>query len=498
MYHENDGGKGFHYHVKFKELEQDNLKLKDEPYKVLDKTKLNKKTEVKQEEKPKPVINNSKQVFEEAKKNNIIKKEVTQKDVIKKLNTVEEPSFFDNMLEKANKVYTYLTSDVPITETLKIKEAADGNPTQDRKVITSNKSYITKPKIVLTSDKPKDTEKLKQDFEFEKKLGFNKPDINSKISKGTSYQNLNLGTYSRNIVDMSNGITVTYQPRNEKNKDRKDINNALFISDYLYDYDMTDGYIHDHARKGIERMKENIGNKNYPQKFVTVKRKEGNNWRVKVIPFSELKEEDFGEIKRTVPIQDNNGDYLKDGRPATKNTLPKDKYRIDAYGTNNNVYRQSWSKLSDLDISSDGTKIKLVPYYKLWKAALFQNQGLPFMDKQNPEHGLRLPGGKGNYGKYQKIDDLDQYGAYLGGTVTVISDDGKIVKKVSGSIKDIIKTALYIKNKTGGKEVHFLQSDAGSMNIKADANNNKITSKQMAIARNQEPQAGASEILLNE
>lgn len=460
MYHENHGGKGFHYHVKFKEPEQDNLKLKDEPYKVLDKTKLNKKTEVKQEEKPKPVINNSKQVFEEAKKNNIIKKEVTQKDVIKKLNTVEEPGFFDNMLEKANKVYTYLTSDVPITETLKVKEAADGNPTQDRKVITSNKSYITKPKIVLTSDKPKDTEKLKQDFEFEKKLGFNKPDINSKISKGTSYQNLNLGTYSRNIVDMSNGITVTYQPRNEKNKNRKDINNALFISDYLYDMDFTDGYKHEHAQNSLNNLKQRVLNKNYEQKFVQVREPLGDNkYKVKIKETKDLTDKDFKQDK---------------------------------------IYRQSYAKLSDLDISSDGTKIKLVPYYKLWKAALFQNQGLPFMDKQNPEHGLRLPGGKGNYGKYQKIDDLDQYGAYLGGTVTVISDDGKIVKKVSGSIKDIIKTALYIKNKTGGKEVHFLQSDAGSMNIKADANNNKITSKQMAIARNQEPQAGASEILLNE
>lgn len=450
MYHENSGGNGYHYHVKFNELVKDNTKLNIEPNKVLDKSKLPKATVI---ENKLPVQNTSKQVFEQAKKSNLIKKEP-----VKKQTDIEEPGFFDNILEKGKKVFTYITSDVPISETLKIKDAADGNPTEDKKVTVVNKTYSLKPKpLPIKTDNVED---LKKDFQFEKSLGFNKPNINSKISKGSSYPNLNLGTYSKNIIDMSNGITVTYQPRNEKSKDRKDVNNALFISDYLYDMDFTDGYKHEHAQTGLNKLKQRWLDKNYEQKFVQVREPLGNNkYKVQVKPVKNLTNEDFKQDK---------------------------------------IYRQGYSKLSDLDISPDGTKIKLIPYYKLWKAALFQNQGLPFMDKNNPEHGLRLPGGKGNYGKYQNINDLNQFGPYLGGTVTVISDDGKIVKKVSGSIKDVINTALYIKKKTGGKEVHFLQSDAGSMNIKADANNNKITSKQMSIARNQEPQAGASEILLNE
>lgn len=452
MYHENSGNNGYHYHVKFNEPVKDNTQLNSEPNKVLDKSKLPKPKATVTESKL-PVQNTSKQVFEQAKKSNLIKKEP-----VKKQTTVEEPSFFDNFLEKSKKVFTYMTSDVPISETLKVKDAADGNPTEDKKATVVNKTYSVKPKLLPV--KTENVEDLKKDFQFEKSLGFNKPDVSSKVSKGSSYQNLNLGTYSRNIVDMSNGITVTYQPRNEKNKDRKDVNNALFISDYLYDMDFTDGYKHEDAQTSLNKLKQRWLDKNYEQKFVQVREPLGNNkYKVQVKPVKNLTDKDF---------------------------------------KNDNIYRQSYAKLSDFDITPDGSKIKLIPYSKLWNAALFQNQGLPFMDKNNYEHGLRLPGGKGNYGKYQNINDLDQYGAYLGATVTIVSDDGKIVKKVSGSVKDIINMALYIKNKTGGKEVHFLQSDAGSMNIKADANNNKITSKQMGIARNQEPQAGATEILLNE
>jgi hypothetical protein len=124
----------------------------------------------------------------------------------------------------------------------------------------------------------------KKDFQFEKSLGFNKPDVSSKVSKGLSYQNLNLGTYSRNIVDMSNGITVTYQPRNEKNKDRKDVNNALFISDYLYDMDFTDGYKHEDAQTSLNKLKQRWLDKNYEQKFVQVREPLGNNkYKVQVL-----------------------------------------------------------------------------------------------------------------------------------------------------------------------------------------------------------------------
>ena len=74
--------------------------------------------------------------------------------------------------------------------------------------------------------------------------------------------------------------------------------------------------------------------------------------------------------------------------------------------------------------------------------------------------------------------------------------DGKIAQKVTGSVKDILSLALEIKKKTGGKDVHFLQSDSGSMNVKALGSKNGLSKKQLGILRNLEPQAGASEILL--
>jgi hypothetical protein len=264
---------------------------------------------------------------------------------------------------------------------------------------------------------------------------------------------------------MSDGITVAYQPRNGKKDNRTDVNNAIAISDYLYDFDFTDNVYDVQANNQIENLKYRWKTKDYTnQPFVQVRESlGGGKYKVKIKAVKDLTQQDFDQ---------------------------------------NKIYRQGYAKLSDFDITPDQKKIKLFA-----KSDSFVGQGLPFRDENNKEHGLRVGGGKGNVsvnlqGKnvkgYLDIASLNQFGPYLGGTVTIISEDGKTAKKVSGSLKDILETAFYIKKQTGSKDVYFLQSDAGSMNIKADANNGKITPAQLAIARNQEPQAGAAEILLNE
>jgi hypothetical protein len=374
----------------------------------------------------------------------------------KTITETKDPGFLE-------KIGMYLfTSDVPIAETTKIKEAADGNPTEDE-AYTSETTEVLRPietkplsgrPVRQVAEDPKIKRRLQEDSNFVESIGFKK--VNDKIHKGKSYKNLDLGSYSKMIVDMSDGITVTYQPRNGKKDNRTDVNNAIAISDYLYDFDFTDNVYDVQADNQIQNLKYRWKTKDYTnQPFVQVRESLGNNkYRVKVKAVKDLTQQDFDQ---------------------------------------NKVYRQGYAKLSDFDISADQTKIKLRTYPNA-----FVGQGLPFRDSKNQEHSLRIPGGKGNFGKYQNINGLDQFGPYLGGTVTIISEDGKTVKKVSGSLKDILETAFYIKKQTGSKDVYFLQSDAGSMNIKADANNGKITKAQLAIARNQEPQAGAAEILLNE
>lgn len=366
----------------------------------------------------------------------------------------KDPSF----LEKA---WTYMfESDVPIEETKKVKEAADGNPTEDEEFVRDvNEPLLPKKSTPLTSirkvaEDPKIKQRKIEDDKFTKTIGYSK--VNEKVYRGKSYKNLNLGSYSKLMVDMSDGITVAYQPRNGKKDKRTEVNNAIAISDYLYDFDFTDNVYDVQANSQIENLKYRWKSKDYKdQPFVQVRENLGNGkFKVKIKAVKDLTQNDFDE---------------------------------------NKIYRQSYAKLSDFDITSDQKKIKLKTYKNS-----FVNQGIPFRDAKNQEHTLRISGGKGNHSKYQNISDLNQFGPYLGGTVTIISEDGKVAKKVSGSVKDILETAFHIKKQTGSKEIYFLQSDAGSMNIKADANNGKITPAQLAIARNQEPQAGAAEILLNE
>ena len=286
------------------------------------------------------------------------------------------------------------------------------------------------------------------------KIGFQPTAKN--VYTGKIYNTPQDGAYATSVVDMSNGIKVTYQPRNEKSSDRKDVPNAVMISDYLYDYDFTDNTKHSHAENALNHLKERVKNKDFnTQKFV--------------------------QVREAIPEKP--GEYMVKIKPTSQLT--------DADFKNNKIYRQSFAKLSDFDISPDEKKVKLknVPNG-------FKNQGILYRDQNNQEHGLRVSGGAGNFGKYQNISDLNQFGPYIGGTITVISDDGKIAQKVTGSVKDILSLALEIKKKTGGKDVHFLQSDSGSMNVKALGSKNGLSKKQLGILRNLEPQAGASEILL--
>ncbi len=365
----------------------------------------------------------------------IVKKEVprTTKEIIKNIN-------------------------VPKKAEIKITKSTEENTT-DKVVDYVKKAPWTEPsKIVDYFTTIYDTKQRSQGENLKEETKIKTPVVNitnkDKVKLGNSYKDNNGLVYGKSVVDMSNGINVTYQPRNEKAKSRTDVNNAIMISDYLYDMDFTDNTNHEHAQNNLNKLKSG----KTTQKFVTVREpsKTKGEFIVKVKKVSDLTDKDFKE---------------------------------------NNIYRQSYAKLSDLDISKDGKKIKLTNYAKKLKAALFVNQGLPFFGEG--DNNLRLPGGKGNYGKYQNLSELKQFGPYLGGTVTIISDDGKIVKKITGGVGDIVEEAQRIKKQTGGKEVYFLQSDAGSMNVKAFAKNNKISKSQLGILRNLEPQAGAAEILLN-
>ena len=351
-------------------------------------------------------------------------------------------------------------------EPIKLKTAPKITINKEVKESTTDKikDYIAKApwsepsKIIDYFSTVYDTKKRSEGENLKEETKVKTPIINitnkDKVKLGNSYKDSNGLVYGKSVVDMSNGINVTYQPRNEKSKNRKDINNAIMISDYLYDMDFKDNTNHPHAQNNLNKLKSG----QTTQKFVQVREPSSikGEYIVKVKKVSDLTDKDFKD---------------------------------------NNIYRQSYAKLSDLDISKDGTKIKLTNYAKKLKAALFVNQGLPFFG--GGDNNLRLPGGKGNYDKYQNISELKQFGPYLGGTVTIISDDGKIVKKVTGGVGDIVEEAQKIKKQTNGKEVYFLQSDAGSMNVKAFAQNNKITKNQLGILRNLEPQAGAAEILLN-
>lgn len=401
--------------------------------------------------------------------NTILDNKLSTNEKLKKLGLISENKIENKTVTETKdpnfleKIYKYVfESEVPIKETKKIKEAADGNPIEDEEYISSKEinlnpilpKKLTGTPIRKVTEDPKIKQRKIEDENFTKSMGYQK--INDKVYKGKSYKNLDLGSYSKMIIDMSDGITVTYQPRNAKKEERTEVNNAIAITDYEYDFDFTDNSYDIQADNQIQNLKYRWKTKDYTnQPYVQVRESLGNGkYKVKIKAVKDLTENDFKE---------------------------------------NKIYRQSYAKLSDFDISEDGKKIKLYNYKNS-----FVNQGIPFRNPENQEHTLRISGGKGNHSKYQNISDLNQFGPYLGGTVTIISEDGKISKKVTGSIKDILETAFYIKKQTGSNEIYFLQSDAGSMNIKADANNGKITPAQLAIARNQEPQAGAAEILLNE
>lgn len=252
----------------------------------------------------------------------------------------------------------------------------------------------------------------------------------------------------RYIADISNGYIVEYQPRNEKKANRKDVE-GLMVSDYLYDFDFTDNYKHANAEIFYRKLKERYNSGDEKQKFVQV-RETLDNGQTKV------------SVKKLKDLDENELD---------------------------NVYRQGYSKLSDFQITADKKSIYLKTYPNN-----FKNRGIPFRDDNDKDHSLRLPGAIGKHSKYVPFDELNGFGAYEGGTVTIISDDGNYVYKTSGSIKDIFDIAFQIQEITGGQEVHFLQSDAGSMNKKKIAKDKKIKKEDLVIARNQEPWAGASEI----
>ena len=426
------------------------------------------------------------------------------------VNVQREPDIIESAVDTGKRVYNKVYEEVsdkykkakpyfenaPWTEPTKLPnyftsvfdtyQKSQGSNLEEDPIVETPKPIIKQAK---TTPNLQNTNTVQQDFAITN---------TGKWNRSTTYQDPETKkTYSKNVIDMSNGIKVTYQPRNERKNERTNVDNAEFVSDYMYDMDFTDGYQHEHAKNGIEKLRANIGNKNYEQKFVQIRKKQGDNWIVKVIPFADLKKEDLGSIKKEIIQEEPYGAWVKENGklvPYSEKVHGRNvtRYSKNAINTDNNVYRQSWAKLSDLKISPDNKKVYL---YK--STNMFKNQGIPLSGEQtgDPSHVLRLPGGLNRHSGYFNIDDLNQYGTYLGGTVTIVSDDGKIVKRVSGGTGDILKVALDIKNKTGGKEVWFLQSDAGSMNVKSNSNNGRLTPKELQT-KNQEDWAGASEILL--
>lgn len=382
--------------------------------------------------------------------NKLDKSSLDVKDYPEKGNYIKQgDSIFDELNNIIKKGYKF------VSENFNNIEASENNNNEEEP------SMIEKIKLYSESDLP--IEETAKVFALSKGMDFEEDeeaestisdDNNNNIKIKKSFNNLGKGTYSTYEMDMSNGIFVTYQPRNAK-KDKRDdvINNAVMVSDYLYDMDFTDGYKHEHARNDLNKIyKQYKGIRKDDRKFVQVREKINDNvYRVVVKNINDLTEDDF---------------------------------------KNNNIYRQSWAKLSDLDIK-DG-KIKMVK-----PKNMFKNRGIPFIDEKDISHSLRIPGAAGDFNRYVDINKQDVFGTYRGATVTIVSDDGSKSLKVTGSLKDIIEAAIKLKKETGSKDVHFLQSDSGSMNVKADAINNKLTKDQLNIPRNQEDWAGASEILLN-
>jgi hypothetical protein len=277
-----------------------------------------------------------------------------------------------------------------------------------------------------------------------------------KVVIGKTYLSPSGDKYSRHTIDMSDGILVAYQPRTGKKEDRKDVEGGLMVSDYLYDMDFTDGYTHEYAKSELNLLKEQaLGKKKTERKFATVRipTSEEGVYIAKVVKVEDLVERDF-----------------EDG----------------------NVYRQSWGRLSDFNISEDGKKIKLSG-----KDSNFVGQGIPLTkSKEDKTHTIRISGGKGNVGdKWLDINSMDLFAPLIGGTVTLVSNDGTISKRVTGSLADVVKEAQKIKESTG-EDVHFLQSDSGTMNAKPLASDGKVTKKSLNNMVNQEPWAGASEILI--
>ena len=351
------------------------------------------------------------------------------------------------------------------------RSEGEGVVEEEEGEISSN--LIAEPEEIVRPTYPVNEE---LDKYINTKLSYN-PTSQENVSIGRTFNSKKDGEYATSVIDMSNGIDVTYQSRNARKDARTNVDNAVMVTDYLYDNDFTDGYAHEHAFYRINNLKNKIGKfGEKDQKFVTVRENTGDNtWKVRVIPTSELKESDFGTWEKLPVVVD----------PVSG------KKHQDYLMKDNNVYSQGYAVLSDFDISEDGNKIKLYS-----GSGMFRNQGIPLLPNDS-RHVLRLPGGVGNYGKYQDIDKLNLFGPYIGGTVTVISDDGSIVKKITGSVRDIVRTAQIIQKQTDGAEVHFLQSDAGSMNVKPMADkNNTLSKNRLGISRNNEPWAGASEILI--
>ena len=265
------------------------------------------------------------------------------------------------------------------------------------------------------------------------------------------------------ILDMSQGVRVTYAPRNENKSNRTDVPNGVAIVEALYDHDFTDGYKHSHAQNRINRIQESWqSGEGIPYTMVRLPiQGVENEYIKKIIPTSELTQEHF----------DNDLVYAAD-----YSVLP-------AQDISDNLS----SSREDRIIRTRNNNGKIEAYFT---RSAFQTRGVL-------TDGVRLVGPQNSIESWQPIGNINHYGPYNGGTVTLVTNDGKTVETIAGSVALIMKRALTLRDEYK-QDVVMLSNDMGSMSHKPWKGTNGITKNDLDYvgARNPEGHVAAQEILL--
>ena len=190
---------------------------------------------------------------------------LTTTEKLVELGFMKQPKTIDSREERGTitKIWDSLFGEdaVPLEVTQQARSASKEEDlreeTEVKNVASPLASGAKAPAVKIPTKETSDvnSNKRKQNLDvFATNKGFKK--ITDKLYRGKSYNNIDQGTFSRAMIDMSDGIVVAYQPRNQNNANRSDVDNALIVSDYLYDYDFIDNYENVNAALQNTKLKE--------------------------------------------------------------------------------------------------------------------------------------------------------------------------------------------------------------------------------------------------